>query len=100
MTSSAEVTMLRLLLVSFVLVLTACGAANAPAARAYRFADLVARPESGAHVFEAPAILEFEPGDRLPLRLEFSDVHFALDPAAPPLALVAREHCFVRIDGR
>jgi hypothetical protein len=74
-----------------------CGA-HGPAPRAYRYADLVRAPETGRHAFEHPIILEFAPGDRLPIELGFRDTSFALEPAAPSLALVAKERCFVRID--
>src|SRR5262245_30925123 len=75
-------------------------AAHAPPARLYRYAELVRAPESARHIFEQPTILEFLPGDRLPIELAFRAESFALEPAAPPLALIAKEHCYVRIDGR
>jgi hypothetical protein len=80
-------------------VSAACGA-HSPAPRSFRYADLVREPATGQQIFEQPIILEFVPGDRLPIELGFDDSSFALDPAAPPLALVAKEHCFVRIDER
>jgi hypothetical protein len=85
------------IVLSTCLLLAACGA-HAASARTYRFAELVKDPETGRHIFEQPAILEFQPGDRLPVQLVFSDEHFALDPDPPNLTLVAKAHCFVRIE--
>jgi len=83
-----------------ILLLAAAGCSTqAPALRSYRYADLVRAPETGRTMFEAPFVLEFAPGDRLPVSLGFEDASFELDPAAPPLALVAKQRCFVRIDG-
>jgi hypothetical protein len=79
-------------------ITTAC-AAHAPPARTYRYADLIQDPASGRHAFDQPLILQFEPGDRLPIELGFDDESFALDPAQPALALIAKERCYVRIDG-
>jgi hypothetical protein len=73
----------------------ACGAA-APAQRLrYAHAEL-----DGARQLDwsQPIELVFEPGDRLPIQVSFSDQAFELVPAAPPLELVARRHCVVRIE--
>ena len=78
---------------------TACAAHSAPA-RTFRYADLVQHPERGRHAFDQPLILAFEPGDRLPIVLDFEDESFELDPESPALALVAKQHCYVRIDDR
>jgi hypothetical protein len=78
-------------------VSSACGA-HAPAPHSFRYAELVREPETGRHIFDHPIILEFVPGDRLPIELGFKDALFALDPTSPSLALVAKEHCYVRID--
>jgi|SRR4051794_22217498 hypothetical protein len=85
--------------VSIALFGAAC-AGHTPAPRSFRYADLVREPETGRHIFEQPIILEFVPGDRLRIELAFKDELFALDPTAPDLALVAKEHCFIRIDER
>jgi hypothetical protein len=74
-----------------------CGA-HRPAPRLFQYADLVRTPAIGKDAFKQPIILEFAPGDRLPIELGFADRSFALDPATPTLALVAKERCFVRID--
>jgi hypothetical protein len=72
------------------------GCAGAAPAQHLRFADVAAH---GAPVdWRRPIVLEFQPGDRLPVRFAFSDQVFELEPAAPPLALVAKRHCFVRIE--
>ena len=96
--------MLNTTLASFALALAVtlaagCGA-HGPAPRSYLYADLVRTPESGRHIFEQPIVLEFAPGDRLPVELGFADALFALEPTSPALALVAKERCFVRIDER
>jgi hypothetical protein len=88
----------RCLLVA--LALTAGCGAHAPTPHAYRYAELVRNPETGRHIFEQPIILEFQPGDRLPIELGFQDAAFALEPSVPQLSLIAKERCFVRIDGR
>jgi hypothetical protein len=73
----------------------ACAGA-APVGSQLRFADAA---RAGANVdWSKPVVLEFQPGDRLPVALSFSDQAFALVPAAPKLELVAQRRCFVRID--
>jgi len=76
---------------------SACGA-HAPPPHTFRYAELVQHPESGRHIFEQPIILAFEPGDRLPIHLDFDGELFALEPAHPELAFIAKERCYVRID--
>ena len=62
-----------------------------------RFADAT---KSGAQIdWTRPMVLEFQAGDRLPLRVAFDDQIFGLSPAAPPIELVAKRHGFVRIEG-
>src|SRR5262245_4368600 len=89
--------MCKRILLPIFLLLTACGA-HTEAAPTYRYADWVRNPEAARAIRERPAILEFQPGARLPVELAFSDALFGLEPSPPNLALVAREHCFVRID--
>ena len=79
------------------LLLTGCGAAPPP--QHMRLADNGQGGAAGGIDFNRPIELEFQPGDRLPIRLEFSDQLFELAPAAPPLEFVAKRHGFVRIDG-
>lgn len=79
------------------LLLSGCGAARP--AQHLRFADIGNGGVAGGIDFNRPIELEFQPGDRLPIRLEFSDQLFELSPTAPPLAFVAKRHGFVRIDG-
>lgn len=76
-------------------MLGGCGAA--PAAQHLRFADV--GKGGGGIDWSRPIVLEFQPGDQLPIRLEFSDQLFELSPAPPPLAFVAKRHGFVRIEG-
>ncbi len=79
---------------TLVALLTACGAA-APAQR-LRFAD--ATHNAGHLDWSRPVELEFQAGDRLPIRVAFSDQAFELIPGAPALELVAKRHCVVRIE--
>jgi hypothetical protein len=93
-----QVRLFNSILAVAVMLTAACGAQAVPA-RTLSYAELVKNPASGRHAFDGgPLILAFEPGDRLPIDLGFDDESFALDPASPPLALVAKERCYVRID--
>jgi hypothetical protein len=72
----------------------ACSATS-PAQR-LRYADAI---ETAPRLdWSRPVELEFEPGDRLPISVAFSDQAFELRPAAPALELVATRHCVVRIE--
>jgi hypothetical protein len=75
--------------------LAACAAA--PPAQHLRFAN----PPVGAAQIDwtKPIVLEFQPGDRLPVHAAFSNQLFELSPASPAIELVAKRHGFVRIDG-
>lgn len=76
------------------LLLVSCVAA--PPAQHVRFADVVDR---GFRVdWTRPIVLEFQPGDRLPVHLALSDRLFDLSPGAPQLELVAKRRGFVRIE--
>lgn len=77
--------------------LSLAGCASGPEPLRVRYADLDAGALRG-FTGEAPLVVEFQPGDRLPVALSFTAPNFALDPAAPALTLVARTHCFVRFD--
>jgi hypothetical protein len=72
------------------------GCAAAPPVQHVRFAD--AASGRGRIDWNRPIQLEFQAGDRLPIRFQFSDELFELSPAAPPLAFVAKRHGFVRIE--
>src|SRR4051812_9276729 len=75
----------------------ACAACGHDAAATHvRFADF----DKGAlrtYDGSGPLIIEFQAGERLPVNLEVSGEGFALEPQHPPLELVAKEHCFVRV---
>ncbi|HEY5961439.1 MAG TPA: hypothetical protein VIV60_33000 [Polyangiaceae bacterium] len=45
-----------------------------------------------------PLIVEFQPGERLPLDFHFRVEGFELDPQHPPLEVVVKQHCYVRIN--
>jgi hypothetical protein len=83
---------LKLLSVS--LLIGGC-AGSAPAQR-LRFADAASH---GARIdWSKPIVLEIEPGDRLPVRIGFSDQLFELTPSAPPIELVAKRRGFIRVE--
>lgn len=75
-------------------LISACAAA--PPVQRLRFADASAK---GAKIdWTKPFVLEIQPGDRLPVRISFSDQIFDLNPAAPPIELVARRHGYIRVE--
>ena len=74
-------------------VLVACGGPSAPPLRV-RYADL---DHSQGLASARTVIVEFSPGDRIPVELRFTDDAFDLRPAAPNLELVARRRCFIQI---
>jgi hypothetical protein len=43
-----------------------------------------------------PFVVEFQAGERLPIDFEFKSDDFELEPARPTMALVAKQHCYVR----
>lgn len=83
------------ILMSFMLLGAGCAAA--PPAQHLRYADI---GKTGAGIdWRRPIVLEFQPGDQLPIHLTFTDQLFDLSPAAPAMAFVAKRHGFVRIEG-
>jgi hypothetical protein len=81
---------------SIALVLLSSGCAHAPPAQHIRFSD-AARSGSGID-WTRPIVLEFQPGDKLPVHISLSDQLFGLSPAAPQLELVAKRRGFIRIE--
>jgi hypothetical protein len=79
---------------TFALVMGGCGAGPAP--QHLRLAD--AHTQGSRIDWTRPLVLEINPGDRLPVRIAFSDQLFELNPAAPKLELVAKRRGFIRID--
>jgi hypothetical protein len=47
-----------------------------------------------------PLIIEFQPGDRVPVNFELTGEGFELQPQHPPLELVATQRCFLRISAK
>jgi hypothetical protein len=70
-----------------------CGGAAAPPLRV-RYAELDDYP---ALADGRSVIVEFDPGDRIPVELTFKDDAFDLMPVGPKLELVARRRCFIQI---
>jgi hypothetical protein len=81
----------------FLIAVGLCGCASAPAPLRVSYAEL--QHPSARNYFERPLVIEFNAGDRLPVELGFDGQFFALSPAQPALELVAKRHCFVRVDG-
>jgi hypothetical protein len=81
---------------SLLFALDCIGCAGHPSAPVVRYADIVrhAAP-TGLHF---PLVLQFEPGDRIPVELEFESQGFALTPERPALELVAKRRSFVLMD--
>jgi hypothetical protein len=73
--------------------LPACAATPAP--YRVRFADLA---HGGAVGYDGqrPLVIELQPGERVPVNLQFDGEDFDLVPAHPSLEFVAKHHCFVR----
>jgi hypothetical protein len=76
--------------------LTTLGCAHAVAPKRVRYADINNGALQG-YTGAEPLIIEFQPGDRLPVNFEFTGEDFELQPQHPPLELVAKRHGFVRI---
>jgi hypothetical protein len=76
--------------------LLALGCAHSPAPMRVRYADIgngVMKGYTGAQ----PLIIEFEPGERIPMNFELTGDGFELEPQHPPLELVVKQHSFLRI---
>jgi hypothetical protein len=74
--------------------LPACAAT--PAAYRVRFAD-VAHGAAVGYDDQRALVIELQPGERIPVNLQFDGEDFDLVPAHPSLEFVAKHHCFVRI---
>jgi hypothetical protein len=72
------------------------GCAHETAPARVHFADFAQGALKG-YDGSRPLIIEFQPGETLPVNLEVDGEGFRLEPQHPPLALVATEHCFVRV---
>jgi hypothetical protein len=74
--------------------LPACAATPAP--YRVRFADL-AHGTAVGYDGQRALVIELQPGERIPVNLQFDGEDFELVPAHPSLEFVAKHHCFVRI---
>jgi hypothetical protein len=79
--------------------LTALGCAHSVTPRHVRYADINSGALQG-YTGAEPLIIEFQPGDRLPVNFEFTGEDFELQPQHPSLELVAKRHGFVRISAK
>jgi hypothetical protein len=73
------------------------GCAGTPEPLRVRYADLAngaARDYKG----DRPLVVEFEPGDRIPVDFRFSGQYFGIEPT-PAVDVVTTGHCFVRFGG-
>jgi hypothetical protein len=76
--------------------LTAFGCTHAAAPMRVRYADIDKGAMKGFTGAE-PLIIEFQPGERLPVNFDLTGEGFELQPQHPSLELVAKQRCFVRI---
>jgi hypothetical protein len=74
--------------------LPSCAATPAP--YRVRFADL-AHGTAVGYDGHRPLVIELQPGERIPVNLQFDGEDFDLVPAHPSLELVVKQHCSVRI---
>jgi hypothetical protein len=72
-----------------------CGASPQPFHA--RYAE-VGRGALAQYRGDRPLVVEFLPGERLPVDLRVESEDFELVPAQPPLELVAKRRVFVRFD--
>jgi hypothetical protein len=82
---------------SIALFVAAAGCAHDATAKRVTLAEL----DRGALAnwqADGPLIVEFQPGDRLPVQLAFQSQFFELSAPEAPLELVATERSFVRFD--
>lgn len=81
-------------------LLWACvsGCASSPPPFRARYADVGGGALANYRGSE-PLVIEFLPGDRLPVDLRVESQDFELVPAKPPLELVAKRRVFVRFGG-
>lgn len=86
--------------------LFAGGCAGVPRAVQVRYADVAVPTQAGQLSRQAvaralgggrPVVLEFQPGDHLPVELSIAGQGFALVPEHPPLELVAKQRMYLRI---
>ena len=73
------------------------GCTHSPMPMRVRYADI----EKGAmkgFTGAQPLIIEFQPGERVPMNFEFTGGGFELEPQHPSLELVVKQHYFLRVD--
>jgi hypothetical protein len=75
--------------------MAACGAHAVEPIRV-KYATLEQDPNA-VH-FDRPTVIEFSEGDVIPVELHFDGELFDLRPASPKMELLAKHHCFVRIE--
>ena len=80
------------------LLLAAVGGCASPAPFHARYAD-IGRGALAHYTGREPLVVEFQPGDRLPVELRVESEDFELVPAEPPLEFVAKRRVFVRFGG-
>ena len=96
MPNKLHVTPFSLVLWGALAGLTTLGCAHSVAPKRVRYADINSGALQG-YTGAEPLIIEYQPGDRLPVNFEFIGEDFELQPQHPPLELVAKRHGFVRI---
>jgi hypothetical protein len=76
--------------------LMALGCAHAAAPMRVRYGDIDKGAMKGLTAGQ-PLIIEFQPGDRIPVNFELTGDGFELEPQHPQLELVVKEHYFLRV---
>ncbi len=78
------------------IVACALGCASSPEPMRVKFADIDKGALAG-YDGTRPIVVEFFPGERVPVDFELTGDGFELEPLHPPMQLVVKEHAFVRI---
>jgi hypothetical protein len=79
--------------------LMAVGCAHAPAPMRVRYADIDKGAMKG-FTGAQPLIIEFQPGERIPVDFEITGDGFEQEPRQPKLELVATQRCYLRISDK
>jgi len=80
------------------IVLLAASGCASPAPFRTRYAD-IGHGALANYRGTGPLVVEFAPGDRVPVELNIESEDFDLVPARPPLEFVAKRRVFVRFGG-
>jgi hypothetical protein len=79
--------------------LVTLGCAHSPAPMRVRYADIGNGAMKG-FTRDQPLIIEFQPGDRIPVNFDLSGDGFELEPEHPQLEIVVKQHYFLRVSAK